>query len=241
MAAGHANQRSQRQAPDHRPGARQPRQAGFCKLRRRRPHFLGTRKYTNYDLAELASTSTGRRSSRPGSWPGPIPPSSPTTRWARRPATCINDAQKMLTKIIDEKWLQASAVIGFGPPTSRPTMSMTSLSMATRRANSRSPTLHTLAPADGARSRAAPTWRCPDFIAPVGVPRRLYRRLCGHGGPGRRQAHQEVPRPPRTIIPPSCCAPWPTGWRKPLPSACTNWCARITGAMRRTRRSAMRN
>ncbi len=79
----------------------------------------------------------------------------------------FNDAQKMLAKIIEGKWLQASAVIGFWPANRSPTMRTTFSSMATRRENFRFKPAH-LAPADGTRARTA-NLALSDFIAPVGI------------------------------------------------------------------------
>ena len=63
-------------------------------------------------------TSTGRRSSRPGSSPAAIRRSSRTTRSARRRQKLFNDAQAMLKRIVAEKWLKAAGVVGFWPANS---------------------------------------------------------------------------------------------------------------------------
>jgi 5-methyltetrahydrofolate--homocysteine methyltransferase len=64
------------------------------------PKFIGRRVFKNFDLAELASTSTGARSSRPGTWPAL--PGHPRRRGRGREARKVfADGQAMLQKIIE--------------------------------------------------------------------------------------------------------------------------------------------
>jgi hypothetical protein len=49
------------------------------------PKFIGRRVFKNIDLAELVRFIDWGRSSRPGTWPAPSPPSSATRWWAPRP------------------------------------------------------------------------------------------------------------------------------------------------------------
>ena len=191
------------------------------------PKFFGTRVYTtitiwrnwrNYiDWTPFFQT-----------WElaGPFPPSSTTRKWARRRSDLFADAQKMLKKIVDEKWLTARAVIGFWPANQRGRRHP-----GLWRQGAEIPHRHPAhaAPADGARAGPAQSG-AGRFHRPARH-RRLYRRLCGHRRHRRGEAHQGASRRPRTIIPPSCCAPWPTAWPKPLPNACMRKCARIIGAM----------
>ena len=89
IAHGHANQRSGGKRLTIAAGARQPRQAGFRRLRAAGAELLRHPQiYAITIWRSWPAISTGRRSSRPGNWPGPIPPSSATTRWARRRASC---------------------------------------------------------------------------------------------------------------------------------------------------------
>ena len=60
-------------------------------------------------------TSTGRRSSRPGSCAAPTRRSSTTPGWARRLAICTATRVGLLERIVREKRLTANAVVGFWP------------------------------------------------------------------------------------------------------------------------------
>ena len=226
-----------RQAPDpgRRPAPIAPSRISptMC---RRAPRFFGTRVYDQLRSgANWRAISTGGRSSRPGSWPGPIPPSSTDEKVGKAASDLFADAQKMLKKIIDEKWLHGPRRDRLLAGQSRRTT--TFWSMATRRANSPSPPCTRCASRWRAK-QGRPNLALADFIAPARH-RRLYRRLCGHRRASAKRSTSSASRPPRTIIPPSCCAPWPTAWPKPLPNACMRKCARNIGAMRRTRISPM--
>ena len=97
------------------------RQAGFRRL-------CAARAAASWARAPIPITiwpnwpniSTGARSSRPGNWPGLIPPSSPIDKVGKAASDLFADAQKMLAKIIEGKWLQASAAIGFWPANRSP-------------------------------------------------------------------------------------------------------------------------
>ena len=135
------------------------------------------------------NTSTGRPSSRPGNWPGRIPPSSTTTRSARRRAICIADAQAMLKKIVDGEMADGPRRdrLLAGQPHRTTTISS---SMATRRGNFPFTTLHTLRQ-QMAREQDRPNLALADFIAPEGTAD-YHRRLCGHRRHRRGKAHQDV-------------------------------------------------
>jgi 5-methyltetrahydrofolate--homocysteine methyltransferase len=68
-----------------------------------------------YDLADLVPVSTGRRSSRPGRLKGRFPAILRTRSRARRRASLWDDAQAMLKQIVEERWFNPKAVIGFWP------------------------------------------------------------------------------------------------------------------------------
>ena len=79
------------------------------------------------------------------------------------------DAQKMLTKIIDGQWLQASAAIGFWPANRSPDNADDILIYGDKARKFPIQTLHTLRQ-QMAREPGRPNLALSDFIAPVGVP-----------------------------------------------------------------------
>ncbi|MFD2786102.1 methionine synthase [Hymenobacter rubripertinctus] len=80
-----------------------------------KPSFLGTKTLDNYDLAELAEyidwTPFFQTWELKGRYPRLL--DDPTVGEAA--TQLFQDAQKMLRRIIDEKWLTARAVLGFWP------------------------------------------------------------------------------------------------------------------------------
>ena len=80
-----------------------------------KPNFIGNKVFDNYDLKEIAEyidwTPFFHSWELKGSYPKIL---TDATRGAEA-TKLFNDAQKMLDKIISEKWLQAKAVIGIYP------------------------------------------------------------------------------------------------------------------------------
>jgi len=80
-----------------------------------KPNFIGNKVFDNYDLKEIAEyidwTPFFHSWELKGSYPKIL---NDATRGAEA-TKLFNDAQKMLDKIISEKWLQAKAVIGIYP------------------------------------------------------------------------------------------------------------------------------
>ncbi|MEG3620217.1 methionine synthase [Magnetovibrio sp. PR-2] len=83
------------------------------------PSFTGTKVFDNYPLTELVArmdwTPFFRTWELKGTYPSIIKGDTPEADNAR---SLWADAQAMLKKIIDEKWLEARAVIGFWPAAS---------------------------------------------------------------------------------------------------------------------------
>ncbi|MEI8136952.1 MAG: methionine synthase, partial [Bacteroidota bacterium] len=79
------------------------------------PSFLGNKVFTNYDLKEISEyidwTPFFHSWEMKGSYPKIL---TDPSRGAEA-TKLFNDAQRMLKKIINEKWLQANAVIGIYP------------------------------------------------------------------------------------------------------------------------------
>jgi 5-methyltetrahydrofolate--homocysteine methyltransferase len=80
-----------------------------------KPTFIGNKVFTNYDLKEISEyidwTPFFHSWEMKGSYPKILKDPSRGTEATK----LFNDAQAMLKKIIDEKWLQANAVIGIYP------------------------------------------------------------------------------------------------------------------------------
>ena len=135
-------------------------------------------------------TSTGRRSSTPGNWRAAIRRSSTTPSSARRRASCSPMRRRCSKQIVDEKWLQAKAVVGLWPA-----QSVGDDVRARRTAT----TLHFLRqqvdkPAD------RPDFCLADFIAPAGSGQAgLDRRLRGDRRPRHRAARRALRSRPRRL------------------------------------------
>src|SRR5476649_1022565 len=164
IATGHANQRAG--------GVRLP----IAKARANRavtdftktapaPKFFGTRVYKDYDLAELARYIDWTPFFQTWELAGPYPAILTDDKVGKVASDLFADAQKMLQKIIDEKWLTARAVIGFWPANS---VDDDILIYGDKARKFPIQTLHTLRQ-QMARDPGRPNLALSDFIAPVGV------------------------------------------------------------------------
>ena len=214
-------------------GAGEPpgRSTGRRRRRGRRSSACG--RSTTTRSPSSSSASTGRRSSRPGSCAARTRRSSTTRASARRPATCTRDAQALLGRIVDERLLAASAVVGLlarerdarrRHRAVRPTRRARASSAASTRSASRW------------RSRtAARTCRSRTSSAPAGVADYIgaFAVTAGHG---HRGARRRSSRRPTTTTPRS----WPrrsrTASRRRSRSGCTSGSGASCGATRPTRR-----
>ena len=80
------------------------------------PSLLRAARATSGTISPISrATSTGRRSSRPGSSRAAIPPSSTTRNRGRRRALCSTTRKRCSSSIIDEQWFTPKAVVGFWP------------------------------------------------------------------------------------------------------------------------------
>ncbi|MBL6853648.1 MAG: methionine synthase, partial [Alphaproteobacteria bacterium] len=82
------------------------------------PKFFGTRVYDSYDLAELAKYIDWTPFFQTWELVGKYPSILEDKTVGEAARNLYNDAQKMLKKIVDEKWLTARAVVGFYPANS---------------------------------------------------------------------------------------------------------------------------
>ncbi|MEI6815597.1 MAG: methionine synthase [Bacteroidota bacterium] len=80
-----------------------------------KPSFLGNRAFTDYPLAEIAEYIDWTPFFHAWEMRGSYPKILSDPERGLEATKLYNDAQAMLKKIIDEKWLQANGVIGFYP------------------------------------------------------------------------------------------------------------------------------
>ena len=161
-------QRGQRQAAEERlplADARRNRLADRLERepRRRRPAASGSRCSTTIRSTSWSAGSTGRRSFRPGSWPGTIRPSW-TTRWSAPPRRVSSTTpQALLDRIVAGAAAHARAACSAsGPPTASAT---TSSSTPTRRGPSPLAVIHTLRQ-QMRKPPGRPNLALADFVAP---------------------------------------------------------------------------
>ncbi len=195
------------------------------------PTYFGTRQYGHYDLGELAPYIDWTPFFQTWELAGRYPSILQDDKVGKAARDLFADAQKMLSKIIEGKWLTARAAIGFWPANAEGDDIVLFGDKARKFPIA---TLHTLRQ-QMARDTGRPNLALADFIAPRGH-EDYHRRLCRHRRDSAKRSTSSASRTPRTITPPSCCARWPTAWPKPLPNGCTKACAANSGAMRRTKR-----
>ncbi len=80
-----------------------------------RPQFLGTRVFENYPLAKLVDYIDWTPFFQTWELTGRYPAILHDEKYGAAARSLFDDAQAMLKQIVDEKWIQASAVIGFWP------------------------------------------------------------------------------------------------------------------------------
>ena len=165
IAHGHANQRAggKRLAlADARANRARPDFASVAPA----PKFFGTRVYDNYDLADLARYIDWTPFFQTWELAGPYPAILTDEKVGKAATDLFNDAQKMLKKIVDEKWLTARAVIGFWPANS---LDDDILIYGDKARKFPIHTLHTLRQ-QMVREAGRPNLALADFIAPAGTP-----------------------------------------------------------------------
>ncbi|HVV27627.1 MAG TPA: methionine synthase [Rhizomicrobium sp.] len=129
------------------------------------PKFLGTRVFEDYNLAELADYIDWTPFFQTWELAGPYPAILSDEKVGKAATDLFNDAQKMLKRIIAEKWLTARAVIGFWPANS---MGDDILVFSDEARTSPIATLHTLRQ-QMVREQGRPNLALSDFVAPAGT------------------------------------------------------------------------
>src|SRR6201999_3127125 len=130
------------------------------------PKFFGTRVFDNYDLEELSRYIDWTPFFQTWELAGPYPAILTDDKVGKAATDLFNDAQKMLKKIVGEKWLTARAVVGFWPANS---VDDDILVYGDKARKFPIETLHTLRQ-QMTREAGRPNLALSDFIAPVGVP-----------------------------------------------------------------------
>ncbi|MGB0839868.1 MAG: methionine synthase, partial [Chitinophagales bacterium] len=115
MRARHAKKKDRRTYLPIETARQNKHQCNWEKYPPQQPNFVGTKVFENYDLAEL--TQYIDWSPFFSSWQlrGKYPAIFEDANVGVEAKKLFKDAQKMLQQIIDEKWLQANAVIGIFP------------------------------------------------------------------------------------------------------------------------------
>jgi len=167
IATGHANQRAGGKRLTIAQARANRAKPDFSKVARA-PSFFGTRKYTSYDLGELAKYIDWTPFFQTWELAGPYPAILKDDKVGKAATDLFNDAQKMLAKIIEGQWLQASAVIGFWPANQSPDNVDDIVLYGDKARKFPVATLHTIRQ-QMAREAGRPNLALSDFIAPVGV------------------------------------------------------------------------
>jgi 5-methyltetrahydrofolate--homocysteine methyltransferase len=163
MAASHAGQRSNAKRLTLEQARANRARPDFGK-RAGAPTFLGTRTFDDYDLAELARYIDWGPFFQAWELAGPFPDILTDDKVGKAASDLYRDAQAMLKKIIDEKWLTARAVIGFWPANSADDDIFV---YGDDKRAAPIATLHTLRQ-QMAREQGRPNLALADFVAPDG-------------------------------------------------------------------------
>jgi 5-methyltetrahydrofolate--homocysteine methyltransferase len=131
------------------------------------PKFIGRRVFKNFDLAELAKYIDWGPFFQTWELAGPFPAILEDDKVGQAARDLYRDAQAMLKKIIDGKWLTASAVIGFWPANRDPKNPDDIVVYGDKARKFPIQTLHTLRQ-QMAREPGRPNLALSDFIAPPG-------------------------------------------------------------------------
>jgi 5-methyltetrahydrofolate--homocysteine methyltransferase len=87
----------------------------FVKTPPKKPSFVGTRSFANYDLAELAEYIDWTPFFQTWELAGRFPAILDDAKVGEAARSLYDDARNMLDRIIKEKWFKARATIGFWP------------------------------------------------------------------------------------------------------------------------------
>ncbi len=164
IARNHAAQRSNAKRLSLKEARANRARPDFAK-RAPAPKFFGTRVFDDYDLEELTRYIDWTPFFQTWELAGPFPAILEDEKVGKAARDLYADAQKMLKRIVDEKWLTARAVVGFWPANSAEDDIVVYGDKARKFPIA---TLHTLRQ-QMAREQGRPNLALADFIAPEGT------------------------------------------------------------------------
>jgi 5-methyltetrahydrofolate--homocysteine methyltransferase len=129
------------------------------------PTFMGARAYDSYDLSEIARYIDWTPFFQTWELVGKYPSILEDDKFGKAARGLFDDAQKMLARIVEEKWLTARAAFGFFPANAGDDDILVFGDKARKFPIA---TLHTLRQ-QMARDSARPNLALADFIAPQGI------------------------------------------------------------------------
>jgi 5-methyltetrahydrofolate--homocysteine methyltransferase len=143
------------------------------------PTFFGVRSYDNYDLAKLVPYIDWTPFFRTWELVGQYPSILEDDKFGKAAHGLFDDAQKMLARIVDEKWLTARAAFGFFPANASDDDIVVFGDKARKFPIA---TLHTLRQ-QMTREGGRPNLALADFVAPAGTPDYIggFVVTAGHG------------------------------------------------------------
>jgi 5-methyltetrahydrofolate--homocysteine methyltransferase len=165
LAKNHANQRSGGKRLSLAQARANRAKPDFANYVPPQPKFFGTRVYDNYDLKDLATYIDWGPFFQTWELAGPFPQILEDKKVGKAARDLYADAKAMLTRIVDEKWLSARAVIGFWPANQTDDDILVYGDKARKLPIA---TLHTLRQ-QMAREQGRPNLALADFVAPPGV------------------------------------------------------------------------
>ncbi|HEX4118630.1 MAG TPA: methionine synthase [Rhizomicrobium sp.] len=165
LAKNHANQRSGGKRLSLVQARANRAEPDFANYTPPQPKFFGTRVYDNYDLKDLANYIDWGPFFQTWELAGPFPQILDDEKVGKAARDLYADAQKMLKRMLDEKWITARAVIGFWPANQADDDILVYGDKARKFPIA---TLHTLRQ-QMAREAGRPNLALADFIAPPGI------------------------------------------------------------------------
>jgi len=165
LAKNHANQRSGGRRLSLAQARANRARPDFANYAPPQPKYFGTRTFENYDLKDLANYIDWGPFFQTWELAGPFPQILDDEKVGKAARDLYADAQKMLKRIVDGKWLTASAAIGFWPANQ---MEDDIVVYSDKARKFPIATLHTLRQ-QMAREQGRPNLALADFIAPPGI------------------------------------------------------------------------
>ncbi len=165
MAEAHARGQSDKKRLSLEAARKNKPEIDWSSYKPTKPSFIGTKLFENYDLATLVPYIDWTPFFSTWEMKGQYPRILTDDKMGEAATTLFNDAQEMLQKMVEEKWLQANGVIGFWPAN---TVGYDDVRLYTdENRNETLNTFHTLRQ-QMARSNNRPNAALSDFVAPEG-------------------------------------------------------------------------